>query len=89
MKQVSEKVKDERLQALQKLLLEQQNTFNDAAIGKTMDVLFEKLGRGPRQFVGRSPWLHPVHVEGEELIGGILPVRILARTANSLKGALA
>jgi tRNA-2-methylthio-N6-dimethylallyladenosine synthase len=89
MKQVSEKVKDERLQALQKLLLEQQNAFNDAAIGRTMDVLFEKLGREQGQFVGRSPWLHPVHVEGEDLIGKILPVTIIARTANSLKGLLA
>jgi len=85
-KQISEKVKDERLQALQKLLLGQQDAFNDAAIGCTMDVLFEKPGRGPRQFVGRSPWLHPVHAEGEDLIGRILPVKIAARTANSLKG---
>ncbi len=88
-KQVSEQVKDERLQALQKLLLAQQDEFNDAAIGGTMNVLFEKPGRGVGQFVGRSPWLHPVHAEGEDLIGRILPVRIIARTSNSLKGILA
>jgi len=87
-KQISEQVKNERLQALQKLLLQQQDEFNDAAIGSTMDVLFEKPGRGQGQFVGRSPWLHPVHAEGEELIGKILPVKIVARTANSLKGML-
>jgi len=87
-KQISEGVKNERLQALQKLLLEQQDAFNDAAIGSTMDVLFEKPGRGRGQFVGRSPWLHPVHAEGKELIGKILPVKIIARTANSLKSVL-
>jgi tRNA-2-methylthio-N6-dimethylallyladenosine synthase len=70
-------------------LLQQQDEFNDAAIGKTMDVLFEKPGRGPGQYVGRSPWLHPVHAEGKDLIGKILPVKIVARTSNSLKGALA
>jgi len=87
-KQISEQVKNERLQALQKLLLQQQDEFNDAAIGSTMDVLFEKPGRGQGQFVGRSPRLHPVYAEGEELIGKILPVKIVARTANSLKGML-
>jgi tRNA-2-methylthio-N6-dimethylallyladenosine synthase len=87
-KQVSEAVKDQRLQTLQKLLMQQQDEFNDAQIGRTLDVLFEKPGRAPGQFVGRSPWLHPVHAEGEDLIGKVLPVKILARTANSLKGAL-
>jgi tRNA-2-methylthio-N6-dimethylallyladenosine synthase len=87
-KQVSEAVKDQRLQALQKLLMQQQDEFNDAQIGRTLDVLFEKPGRGPGQFVGRSPWLHPVHAQGENLVGRVLPVKILARTANSLKGTL-
>ena len=82
-------MKSERLQALQKLLLEQQDDFNNAAIGKTMDILFEKPGREAGQFVGRSPWLHPVHVEGDaSLIGRTAQARIEARTANSLKGTL-
>ena len=89
LKQISECVKSERLQALQTLLLQQQNEFNDAAIGKTMDVLFEKPGREGGQFVGRSPWLHPVHAEGQGLIGRTVPVTIMARMANSLRGALA
>ena len=89
LKQISESVKSERLQALQKLLLEQQDDFNNAAIGKTMDILFEKPGREAGQFVGRSPWLHPVHVEGDaSLIGRTAQARIEARTANSLKGTL-
>jgi tRNA-2-methylthio-N6-dimethylallyladenosine synthase len=88
-KQVSEKVKGERLDILQRLLLQQQNDFNDAAIGRTMEVLFEKPGRAPGQFIGRTPWLHPVHAEGEALIGRTVPVRIVARMANSLRGEIA
>ena len=89
LKQISEKVKDERLQALQKLLLQQQDAFNDAQIGKTLDVLFEKPGRETDQFVGRSPYLQPIHAQGDaSLIGRIARVRVDVRTANSLKGEL-
>jgi tRNA-2-methylthio-N6-dimethylallyladenosine synthase len=89
LKQISEKVKDERLQALQALLLEQQDQFNNAQVGKTLDVLFEKPGREPGQCVGRSPWLHPVHVQGDaSLIGTVAKVQVKARTANSLRGEL-
>jgi tRNA-2-methylthio-N6-dimethylallyladenosine synthase len=89
LKQVSEKVKDERLQALQTLLLRQQDDFNDAQIGRTLDVLFEKPGREPGQLVGRSPYLHPVHAQADaSMIGRIAKVRVDVRTANSLKGVL-
>jgi tRNA-2-methylthio-N6-dimethylallyladenosine synthase len=88
-KQVAERIKSERLDALQKLLLSQQDAANDAVIGKTVPVLFEKPGRDARQIVGRTPWLHPVHAEGRaSLIGTVRDVHIEARTANSLKGAL-
>jgi len=87
MKQIAESVKDARLQALQKLLLSQQDAFNDAQIGTTLDVLFEKPGREPGQLVGRSPWLHPVHAQADSaMIGSIARVRVDVRTANSLKG---
>ena len=88
-KQVSEKVKDERLQALQALLLAQQDAFNDAQIGRVLPVLFEKPGRNLGQVAGRTPYLQPVYVEGDEgLIGHVSKARIAARTVNSLKGAL-
>jgi tRNA-2-methylthio-N6-dimethylallyladenosine synthase len=88
-KLVAETVKNERLQRLQTLLLDQQDQANLAAIGKTMPVLFEKPGRGKRQWVGRSPWLQPVHVEGAaSLLGTIADVKIACLTANSLHGAL-
>ena len=74
---------------MQKLLLSQQDDANRAVIGKTLPVLFEKPGRESRQFVGRTPFLQPVHVQGAgDLIGKIRDVRIEALTANSLIGSL-
>jgi tRNA-2-methylthio-N6-dimethylallyladenosine synthase len=88
-KQIAENVKSERLDILQKLLLAQQDAANDAAIGKRLEVLFEKSGRREGQIVGRTPHLQPVHVEAPvSLIGNTRPVHIEALTANSLKGRL-
>ena len=88
-KQIAESVKSARLDVLQKLLLSQQDQANQAAIGKTLDVLFEKSGRNPGQIVGRTPYLQPVHVEAPAaLIGAVRAVRLEALTANSLKGRL-
>ncbi|QDZ01292.1 tRNA (N6-isopentenyl adenosine(37)-C2)-methylthiotransferase MiaB [Nitratireductor mangrovi] len=83
--QVDESVKDERLQRLQALLARQQREFADALVGRKTDVLIEKPGRSPGQWVGRSPWLMPVILDekaGE--IGDIVDVRINRAAANSL-----
>jgi tRNA-2-methylthio-N6-dimethylallyladenosine synthase len=86
-KQVPDDVKTARLGALQKLLLEQQDAFNDAQTGRILPVLFDKPGRNENQIVGRTPYLQPVHVQADAaLIGRVADVRIAARTANSLKG---
>ncbi|HEY2837341.1 MAG TPA: tRNA (N6-isopentenyl adenosine(37)-C2)-methylthiotransferase MiaB [Rhizomicrobium sp.] len=88
-KQIAETVKAARLDQLHKLLLAQQDAANLAAIGKTLDVLFEKPGRNLGQIVGRTPYLHPVHVEAPaSLIGEIRPVRIEVLLGNSLRGSL-
>jgi tRNA-2-methylthio-N6-dimethylallyladenosine synthase len=88
-KQIPDDVKDARLQALNNLLLEQQDAFKQSCAGRTMDVLFEKPGRQPGQAVGRSPYLQAVHVEGAaHLIGAIRSVTIDAVFPNSLKGSL-
>jgi tRNA-2-methylthio-N6-dimethylallyladenosine synthase len=88
-KQIAEKLKAERLDELQKLLLAQQDQANENAIGKVLPVLFEKPGRTKNQIVGRTPYLQPVHADAKhDLIGTIQDVRIEMRTANSLKGAL-
>jgi tRNA-2-methylthio-N6-dimethylallyladenosine synthase len=89
-KQISEDVKNARLQTLQALLGAQQNEFNAACAGRILSVLFEKPGRKQGQGVGRTPYLQPVHVDGAaSLIGRIADVRIEEVQPNSLKGALA
>ena len=87
--QVSEAVKDRRLQTLQALLRDQQVAFQDGCVGLSVPVLFTGHARHPGQIVGRSPWLQPVHVQGTDaLIGTEQTVRITATNTNSLSGHL-
>jgi tRNA-2-methylthio-N6-dimethylallyladenosine synthase len=89
-RQIPDAVKDNRLQALQALLTEQQTAFNESCEGRELSVLFEKPGRRQGQGVGRSPYLQPVHVEGAApLIGELRTVKIIEVLPNSLRGALA
>jgi tRNA-2-methylthio-N6-dimethylallyladenosine synthase len=88
-RQVPEDVKAQRLEALQSLLRTQQDAFARACIGRKMDVLFERKGRHVGQIAGRSPYLLPVHVMGDEcLIGKIRAVAIRGMETNSLSGEL-
>ena len=85
--QVAEGIKDERLQALQALIGRQQKAVQDAMVGRTVHVLFEKPGRMEGQMVGKSEYLHAVHVQASGIDrGDILPVRIVASNSNSLSG---
>jgi tRNA-2-methylthio-N6-dimethylallyladenosine synthase len=88
--QVPEKVKSQRLAALQLLLSGQQRDFNDACVGRILPVLLEKRGRYEGQLAGRSPYLQSVHLAAPAgRIGEIVPALITAATANSLSGLLA
>jgi len=87
--QVPQKEKEERLQILQHLLREQQIRFNNLWIDKTFFVLFDRPGRHENQYIGRSPYLQPVHVRStENILGKILPVKINSVFPNSLEGQL-
>ena len=87
--QVPEEVKTERLAALQALLMEQQDAFNRACIGREMTVLLDRPGRHAGQLVGRSPYMQPVHIDNaESLAGQVVRLRITAATASSLTGTL-
>jgi tRNA-2-methylthio-N6-dimethylallyladenosine synthase len=89
MEQIPEAAKVERLAALQALLHAQAQAFNQAGVGVTMDVLFEKPGRLAGQVVGRSPYLQPVQVVGPaSRIGSIAPVRISHAGTHSLFGEI-
>jgi tRNA-2-methylthio-N6-dimethylallyladenosine synthase len=81
---------DERLVRLQGLIDSQQSAFNKAAIGTTVDVLFERAARNPGQIVGRTAYLQPAHVMAQpDLIGQVLPVKIESLERYSLLGQLA
>ncbi len=87
--QVPEAVKDERLQRLQAALNAQQRDFNRRTIGRRLEILIEKPGRHPGQWVGRSPYLQAVHVVAPvSPVGEILAVDIVALGAFSLEGRL-
>ena len=87
---VSAAVMDERLVRLQELIDSQQSAFNAAAIGKSVDVLFERAARNPGQIVGRTAYLQPAHVTASaDIIGQVLPVAIESLERYSLLGRLA
>ncbi len=78
----------DRLQRLQALITRQQRAVQDAMVGRTVGVLFEKPGRMPGQMVGKSDYLHSVFVEDESIAPGDLrQVRIVESAPNSLAGA--
>jgi tRNA-2-methylthio-N6-dimethylallyladenosine synthase len=85
--QVPEEVKTERLHRLQALLLDQQQAFNRACVGRDLPVLIEKPGRQEGQVAGRSPYLQAVHLRaGRDLIGQVVRTQILGVGSNSLSG---
>lgn len=88
--QVDEDVKSERLRVLQDLLAQQQREIQDSMLGKTVHVLIEKPGRLEGQMVGKSEYLHAVHVNDAPVaVGDIVPVTITQSKRNSLDGIIA
>jgi tRNA-2-methylthio-N6-dimethylallyladenosine synthase len=86
--QVPRELMDERLQRLQAALNRDQLAFNEASVGKRCEILVERHGRRPGQWLGKSPWLQSVHFEGEAEIGDIVTVELAEAGPNSLKGRL-
>ncbi len=85
--QVDEATKAERLARLQDKLTAHQKAFQESMVGRDVDVLLEKAGRDPGQLVGRSPYLHAVHLDApQSQIGTIATVRIEASQRNCLSG---
>ena len=92
-RQVDDTVKTDRLTALQQLLNDQQREFNSDTVGRTVPVLFDRIGRkdrGERQILGRTPYMQVVHVPADDrYFGTVADVRIMAGHANSLAGEIA
>ena len=80
----------DRLHRLQALITEQAAEVMAGMVGREVGVLFEKPGRMPGQMVGKSDYLHAVHVAADGLAPGELRrVRITGAGPNSLAGVLA
>ncbi len=89
--QVDPDVASDRLYRLQELLSQQQAEIQNDMVGRTVNVMFEKTGRLPGQMVGKSDYLHAVHVagaEGQVAVGDIRAVKIISSGRNSLAGEL-
>ncbi|HEX8467177.1 MAG TPA: tRNA (N6-isopentenyl adenosine(37)-C2)-methylthiotransferase MiaB [Allosphingosinicella sp.] len=84
--QLPRSVMDERLQRLQALLNDQQLEFNRASVGARTQVLIERPGKRPGQWIGKTPWLQSVHVDTEAGIGDLIEVEIISGGPNSLAG---
>ncbi|MHA6318108.1 tRNA (N6-isopentenyl adenosine(37)-C2)-methylthiotransferase MiaB [Altererythrobacter sp. CAU 1778] len=86
--QVPLEVMDERLQRLQGALNRDQLAFNQASIGKTCEVLVERKGKHPGQWLGKSPWLQSVWFEGDAAIGDLVQAELVEAGPNSISGKL-
>jgi tRNA-2-methylthio-N6-dimethylallyladenosine synthase len=84
--QIAPQVMDERLKRLQARLAHHQYAFNQSSIGKRCEVLVERTGRHPGQWLGKSPWLQSVHFQGDYAIGDLVEVTLAEAGPNSLKG---
>ncbi|MGK6324942.1 tRNA (N6-isopentenyl adenosine(37)-C2)-methylthiotransferase MiaB [Sphingomonas sp. DT-51] len=81
-------VMDERLQRLQAALNRDQAAFNAASVGRRCQLLIERRGKLPGQWLGKSPWLQSVHLIGEHAIGDLVDVTLAAAGPNSLTGTV-
>ena len=86
---VPKEIAVERLHKLQALLTIQQKEVQSNMVGKTLSVLFEKPGRKVGQLIGKSEYLHAVHVVAPtEFIGTVKSVKVVESLTNSLAGEL-
>ena len=86
--QIAPEVMDERLQRLQAALNREQHAFNRATVGQTCQVLVERTGKLPGQWLGKSPWLQSVHFTGEAAIGDLVQLELVEAGPNSLAARL-
>ena len=87
--QIPEEVKSDRLHRLQALLQEKSLAFNAGTVGRTCDILIERQGRHPGQWIGKSPWLQSVVVTDPSLKpADIVTVEIVNAGPNSVEGRM-
>lgn len=84
--QIDQAVMDDRLQRLQAAINRDQMAFNAASLGKACDVLVERRGKKPGQWLGKSPWLQSVHFVADAKIGDLVRVELSEAGPNSIAG---
>jgi len=84
--QIAPAVMDERLARLQAAVAVGQLAFNQASVGRICEVLVERHGKRPGQWLGKSPWLQSVHFIDEAAIGDLVTVELLEAGPNSIVG---
>ena len=85
---LAKEVMDERLQRLQAALNRDQLAFNQNTVGRTCEVLVERKGKLPGQWLGKTPWLQSAWFEGDVQIGDLVQVELVEAGPNSLAGML-
>ncbi|MGH1356099.1 MAG: tRNA (N6-isopentenyl adenosine(37)-C2)-methylthiotransferase MiaB [Thalassovita sp.] len=87
--QVDDAEASDRLKRLQALITDQQRAVQDSMVGREVQVLFEKPGRLEGQMMGKSEYLHAVHVANAQTQrGDLAKVRIVSSGPNSLAGEI-
>ena len=87
--QVPTAVKEARLARLLAVLESQRQAFNRATVGRRFGVIFDKPGRHPGQFIGRSPYMQGVYAEAPaDVVGQVAEVEIIDVGPNALRGRL-
>jgi len=78
-------VADDRLQRLQALITTHQREIQGSMVGRDVSVLVERKGREPGQMLGKSEYLHAVHIDQAQAeVGDIVQVRSVEARTNSL-----
>ncbi|MAI29871.1 MAG: tRNA (N6-isopentenyl adenosine(37)-C2)-methylthiotransferase MiaB [Rickettsiales bacterium] len=86
---IDDSILNKRLNKIQKVLNEQQRSFNETFLDREIDVLFTNSGKKINQYVGRTPFLQPVHVfSSSNLVGKILKIKIERLTSFSFHGRI-
>ena len=86
--QITREVMEERLARLHASLGRDQFAFNRATEGRVCEVLVERSGKLPGQWLGKSPWLQSVLFTGEAAIGDVVRVELVEAGPMSVQGKL-
>ena len=85
--QVQDDVMTARLAELQALVMSQQLAFNRASVGRVLSVLIDRPGKRPGQWIGKSPYLQSVVIDGAaDWQGRLVDAVIVDGYQNSLNG---